>query len=284
MSEIAFDWSGRHVRLRYQAVASALLFVGVTLYGVSKVSILGAVVFNEVPPQGYLIAGTFILSFFNLFGLVSRTISERDARYDQLDDAKKTLKYFEENLKGCLDFSSYDFENILRAQEEAISSDLKRNDNSVKFGKAASELEALIKDIQKTSSRLGNVKSVVEDSAFLKSEMALSNFSHAKILRNAIISAPALLGEVKGALESQLSFYDSKNRMTSFSNIEPPLTKIEGYEHERDRASLAVDELKKIVSRKRLIEFIEHNFLSVIAPIGATLVLLIFGIWRLICG
>lgn len=59
------DWSGRHTRLRYQCVLSALTFFMVAKYGVKSVGIPGFVILDNTPSENWVLIGLLVFCAYS---------------------------------------------------------------------------------------------------------------------------------------------------------------------------------------------------------------------------
>lgn len=90
------EWSSRHVRLRYQAILSALMFWMFCSYNMTEFNLFGSVKFSESPNQVYAITSSGIFTLFSFLSFLGRTNYENNFRYDEFRDAKKLDLYIEE--------------------------------------------------------------------------------------------------------------------------------------------------------------------------------------------
>lgn len=73
---ILSDWSGRHVRLKYQMCMSAIFVLLISNYEIEQINIFGIVKFADNPSQKTSLIFAFLFFLFSLASFFARTLNE----------------------------------------------------------------------------------------------------------------------------------------------------------------------------------------------------------------
>lgn len=100
------DWSGRHVRLKYQLVITSILFFCSVFYDIKSIGIPGLVQFARAPDQLIVELALFLIFLFSLVSFIFRTVNEykflRSGNHFHkvvLQDVLSALKSVESGIK-----------------------------------------------------------------------------------------------------------------------------------------------------------------------------------------
>lgn len=220
-----FDWSSRHVRLKYQMFISAVLFYCATHFKMSEISLFSIVKF-EIPPDSSLVKlALFVFTCFSVLAFVSRTRNEtvkaEKVEYGYLRNSSKLIEG-SQTLKTSLDKSfwtnSSALMNVLRSRNE--NSDMVQIStlSGLYFTKFGADIEAAKKFFAKEISPL--LKLIEERQTKLQKpdfylDFGISSFqSIGKHFDNIV----GILSDLENGLEEEFNLYRLETNLYILKN------------------------------------------------------------------
>ena len=261
------DWSGRHVRIRFEMVLSALAFVIFARYGAEEIR-LPIVGTKSVLSDDFLMWASLVFCIFAIVSLLARS------HYEKMRWPKEEL-----SNKKEIDILERDFLEIKAASNALKFSE--NDDSKVTFKKLCEESD----DIQQL-----NLKSIrfLQFLSDLFSEEGMNSPVHPKFWAKTV----PLMAQVNSASNAlSRNSTNAVNAKNSQSVVHPPYDKM--HSEVRDAFSKLVDGLNalepEIVERKSALvkiaftKVFQRELLSYGFPILTAISLLIFGFYSRFC-
>jgi len=274
------EWTGRHVRLRYQMVVSALLFWMFCSYEMSEFALFGSVKFKEAPDQIYVVVTSGLFSIFSALSFFGRTSYERNFRYDEYRDSLAMKRIISQTRKKIQDHND-------DSEVASIFTYLRNPDSQsrkVASARAKSKLSSMTQALDGQKESVKFLKEVLDGSLVAKKAFVSGEFSPISELKRNINSMENLLIQLKEHNEKIFTIKDSEVlESKAVEELAKKYTKIIlSFFDARRGFYFSVTRAMKEIRRFRWTTLVENRLTSVYLPTVAWAIVFYLAIWRLI--